>query len=324
MRTATEAWARRATGGLAALACAGALTSCTVPRPPGDGTLRYRDMVFTTTTVARNLQYGSAPDAQGNPVALRLDLYQPAGDTRAGRPAVVWIHGGGFRGGTKANAKMVRLAREFAQRGYVTVSIDYRLLATEVCGGTETPPPSCQPAALAAQHDAQAAVRWLRRNAATYRIDPTRIAVGGGSAGAVAALLVGANAGDVGDSGNPGFSSAVRGAIPISGALPGAYGDAVLGAGDAPTLFFVGTADTITSVNRVLANAGRLYNAGVLTVAEVLEGAGHVPVDDRFGELISTQSAYFLYWTLDLAHAQGQPPSAAREADATARRLRAR
>ncbi|MBA3263524.1 MAG: alpha/beta hydrolase fold domain-containing protein [Thermoleophilaceae bacterium] len=52
------------------------------------------------------------------------------------------------------------------------------------------PTPVCENGALEAQHDAQAAVRWLRANAATYRIDPTRIAIGGGSAGAVTSLLV--------------------------------------------------------------------------------------------------------------------------------------
>ena len=52
-------------------------------------------------------------------------------------------------------------------------------------------------------------MRFLRKNATTYKIDPDRIAIGGSSAGAITALQVGANSEDPGTSGNPGFSSAV-------------------------------------------------------------------------------------------------------------------
>ena len=74
----------------------------------------------------------------------------------------------------------------------------------------------------------------------------------------------------------------------------------------APTLWFVGSEDPlITDENRVLANAGALYNAGVVSVPEVLQGAGHVPVNDEFGPTIFSQSANFLYFMLDLGHAAG-------------------
>ena len=62
-------------------------------------------------------------------------------------------------------------------------------------------------AAVQAQHDAQAAVRWLRAHAADLGVDPSRIAIGGGSAGADVALLVGAHSEDPGTSGTPGQSS---------------------------------------------------------------------------------------------------------------------
>ena len=47
---------------------------CAVPRPEGPEPLRYRDQVFPTVNVSRDLTYGTAPDAQGNPVTLKLDL----------------------------------------------------------------------------------------------------------------------------------------------------------------------------------------------------------------------------------------------------------
>jgi acetyl esterase/lipase len=79
------------------------LAGCTVPRPPGDGSLRYRDPVFSSVNVTNDLTYGASPGT--NPVTLELDLYQPAGDTLAKRPALVWVHGGGFTMGDKASAR---------------------------------------------------------------------------------------------------------------------------------------------------------------------------------------------------------------------------
>jgi dienelactone hydrolase len=290
---------------VAGLTCAAVLGACTVPDPPGEPPLRYRDRVFSGQTVTSDITYGRAPDLSGNPVDLKLDLYQPAGDTVTARPAVIWIHGGAFHAGSKTQANIVKLSRQFAQRGFVSASIDYRLMGTDKCAGVQPVPASCEAAAVEAQHDGQAAVRFLRAHAAEYGIDPTRIAIGGGSAGADVALLVGAHSEDPGSSGTPGESSKVGAVVSISGVLP-PNGQALLGAGDAPTLWFVGSEDPlITDENRVLANAGALYNAGVVSVPEVLQGAGHVPVNDEFGPTIFSQSANFLYFMMDLGHAAG-------------------
>ena len=167
-----------------------------LPAPQGAAPLRYRDAIFSNVTKTGNIPYGSAPDASGNPVTLTLDMYRPAGDTQTSQPAaIVLVHGGGFTGGNSKNGAMVTMANAFAQRGYVAVSgVDYRLLNNgEKCGVEDMVSQNCLTAALAAQHDAQAAVRWLRANAGTYRVDPNRIAIGGGSAGAATALAVAVN-----------------------------------------------------------------------------------------------------------------------------------
>ena len=104
----------------AALLAVAVFAGCTVPRPPGDSPLRYRDQVFNSVTVTKDLQYGSAPDANGNPVALKLDLYQPTGDTQTKRPAIVWVHGGSFCCGDKTSPEIVDEANTFAKLGYVT------------------------------------------------------------------------------------------------------------------------------------------------------------------------------------------------------------
>src|SRR5688500_148923 len=112
---------------VALAACTLALAGCTIPRPPRDAPLRYRDTVFTNVSKTADLQYGTAPDLQGNQVALKLDLYQPTGDDVAGRPVIVWVHGGGFSEGDKSNG--ADWATAFARRGFVAVSLGYRLLA---------------------------------------------------------------------------------------------------------------------------------------------------------------------------------------------------
>lgn len=56
-------------------------------RDPATAPVRYADEVFSSVTRTNNIAWGSAPDRDGNAVPLGLDLYQPAGDTVASRPA---------------------------------------------------------------------------------------------------------------------------------------------------------------------------------------------------------------------------------------------
>jgi dienelactone hydrolase len=291
-------WLDRRTRKLAPiLAAAALLAGCTIPKPPGDAPLRYRDLVFTGVSKSADLQYGSAPDLQGKPVALKLDLYQPTGDSAGRRPVIIWVHGGGFSAGDKVDGTDWSTA--FARRGYVAISLGYRLLATGPCGGSGPVPQYCYTAAYAAQHDAQAAVRWLRKNADFLRIDPDRIAMGGLSAGAVTSLLVGWRPDDPGTSGNAGPPSSIRAAISVSGGLP--VND-YIGAGDAPTLFFHGTSDPTVPFQWATSNVSAMHDRGLVVGLEQFEGAGH----DLFAahrDTIHEQSANFLYFMMDLGHA---------------------
>ena len=294
------------------------LSGCLVPRPPGDAPLRYRDTVFSAVTLTSNLQYGSAVNSSGVNQALLLDLRQPTGDTLTSRPALVFVHGGGFSGGDKASGVAPDMATEFAKRGYVTVSINYRLIAGP-CGGSNLGG-ACVGAALDAGHDAQAAVRWLRANAARYRIDPTRIGISGESAGGITAALVGMRGDDPGTSGNPGFSSRVSGWVSISGGLPSGV---FASADDAPALLFHGDADPIVPWQWSVDTTKALAGVGVPVFIQSLAGAGHVPYGQYRSRFIE-QADYFFYLMLDAAHAQGQPVAAARAADALLARYAAR
>ncbi len=97
---------------------------------------------------------------------------------------MVLIHGGSFSAGDKS--QMAGTARTYAQRGYVAASLGYRLDPN----ASETQERYLS-AARDAIDDGMEAARWLRANAATYRIDPTRMAFIGSSAGGAVALGVG-------------------------------------------------------------------------------------------------------------------------------------
>jgi para-nitrobenzyl esterase len=285
------------------------LAGCSLGAPAGPPNLRYRDPIFSNVTEQAGIPYATADDAAGNLQTYTLDMYTPTGDTQTSRPAIVLVHGGGFRGGTSTNNVMVALANAFAQRGYVAVSINYPLLAGgHICAKENPPSQTCVDAAFAAQHAAQAAIRFLRANASTYSVDASRIAVEGASAGAVTALAVAINANDPGTDGNPNYPSNADAAISISGELPPSY-TSLANSTDAPVLMFNGTADQTVPYSEGVQTAGDLYNAGVPIIFEELNGAGHVPwgTDSTF---LTDQSVYFAYYVMHLDKAAGQPTSA--------------
>ncbi|MEZ5143209.1 MAG: alpha/beta hydrolase [Acidimicrobiales bacterium] len=265
--------------------------------PPGPAPLRYRDAVFTSVAKTGNVVYATPVSRRtGSPVALGLDVYEPEGDTAARRPVIVWVHGGSFTSGNKSSPEIVDQATTFAKKGYVNVSIDYRLSATG-CAAV-APTFECIYAIIDAKHDAQAAVRWLRANAATYRIDPDRIAIDGSSAGAITALNVGYDATETDQSVNPGWPSDVRAAVSLSGArLLGQ-----LDPSDAPSLLFHGTSDVVVPYAWAERTATDAKAAGLVSFLTSWPGNGHVPYVSHRDEIID-QTTNFLWWELDLEHA---------------------
>ncbi len=136
--------------------------------------------------------------------ALHLDLLRPRGSSR--HPAVLLIHGGGWRSGDRS--MNLPIAIRLASHGYVAATAEYRLS-----------PEARYPAAV---HDLKAAVRWLRAQGDRYHIDTSKIAVLGCSAGGHLAALLGTTNGDPrveGTEGNLEFSSAVQAVVDIDGIL---------------------------------------------------------------------------------------------------------
>ena len=199
----------------------------------------YVDVVYGASqiAVAAGVVYGSAPEVDperaGQIATLRLDSFLPPAATGTARPAIVWIHGGGFRAGSRSSTNDTAL--EYARRGYATFSIDYRLDPGNTCQDAQhngADPARCLAIILAALHDAQAAVRWVRAHAVELGVDPTKVAAGGFSAGAVTAANLAYMSDNVDESiGSPGYSSAVGAALLASGCE---YLLSAIGPGDAP------------------------------------------------------------------------------------------
>ena len=277
---------------LAALSLALVAAGCDWPHidsPVGTPPVRYSQDVFAGVTKTADITYGTAVDAQQITRTLTLDMYAPTGDTVTSRPTIVWVHGGSFCCGDKTSPEIVDEANVFAKKGFLNVSINYRLEP----GGCSaaTPTTTCITAITEAREDAQTAIRWLRTNAATYGVDPTRIAIGGSSAGAITALQVGYATQETPDAG-------VRAAVSLSGANL----LSTINKGDAPALLFHGTADTVVpyqwAVNTV--NAAKAAKLDVFLTA--WDGAGHVPYTQHRTEILD-QTRNFLWGEMDLTHA---------------------
>jgi acetyl esterase/lipase len=237
--------------------------------------------------VERGLVFGKGAD-----VELKLDLAMPKeGDGPF--PAVVCIHGGGWVGGDRG--QMAQTIETLARCGYVAVSPDYRLAPKH-----HFPAPA---------EDCKAAVRWLRANAAKYKINPERIGAVGFSAGGHLACLLGVtDKGDglEGEGGSGEHSSRVQAVVsffgptdfrrktwsktveeknlvPLLGGTlaekPEAYQKAsplsYASKSAPPFLFFHGTEDKTVPTEQSQALADKLREAGVSAEVVLVEGEGH-------------------------------------------------
>jgi acetyl esterase/lipase len=114
--------------------------------------------------------------------AEKLDLYLPGAASVNPYPLVIYIHGGGWKGGDKLAPINNGLVSQILAKGYAVASLNYRL-----SGEAEFP---------AAVRDVKAAVRWLRANASQYNLDAARFGAWGDSAGGNLAAILGTSCGD--------------------------------------------------------------------------------------------------------------------------------
>lgn len=243
---------------------------------------------------------------------LCCDVFTPPSQT-APSPAVLLIHGGGWRGGDRTQLRGYGIL--LGRAGFVCVATEYRLVG-------EAPWP-------AQIHDVKAAVRWIRANAPSLGADPTRIAVEGNSAGAHLALFAAGTpnvAAFEGEGGNDGVDSSVAAAVAVypptrfhfgvrqHGSVPiEALSDTpsaalaeeaspvnLVGPGFPPTMLVHGTGDDVVPVSASFLMYEALRRHDVPTELHVFAEQPHAfDADHRFGRRTADLMALFLGRYLD-------------------------
>jgi acetyl esterase/lipase len=163
-----------------------------------------KDSVPAGVIASRDIVYTTLAETPFGKRELHLDVFRPA--AKGLRPALVMVHGGGWRSGTRSME--VPMAQMLAAKGFVTIPVEYQL--------------SMEAKYPAAVYNIKSAIRWVKLHAAEYGIDSNRIAVSGTSAGGQLAALVGMTNGVAlfeGNQGNSGASSHVKAIVDIDGVL---------------------------------------------------------------------------------------------------------
>jgi predicted esterase len=233
---------------------------------------RYVFPVFQSFDSAENVTYRTTTDFRGNSVTLQLDIYQPRGDTATKRPAIMWMHGGFWVGGNKQD--MRAWAQDSARRGYVGVTVSYRLRDNIN---------DFSAAAMDAYDDVAAAAQWLEAHAAEYRIDPAAIIAGGYSAGAINSMNLVFLPPDRGPATSP-----VDGAISVAG-----MSFAPIRAGRDPIVMFNGTTDTLVPYATASDNCNTSRNLGNVCEMNTYQGEGH-GIGGAHRDEILAKSAHFV------------------------------
>ncbi|SNR13834.1 alpha/beta hydrolase [Tenacibaculum jejuense] len=261
------------------------------------------DVIVTKDIVyAEGLSHTTINGTTTSTKQLKLDAYVPNNSDK-NRPAIVLIHGGGFSSGSKEVGSMVYLANYFAARGWVAFSINYRLeadLGTVPDAWVPFAQNNLDPslvdqffALYPASRDAKAAIRWLYANASNYNINTDYITVGGGSAGAVTATMLGAtNAEDYTEeislekdptlaTTNLDQPTKVHTVLDFWGSgitveiLDDLYNRQRFDTTDAPIIIMHGTEDLIVSFSDAEKLKNNYENSGVPFEFYPLEGKGH-------------------------------------------------
>ena len=244
--------------------------------------VRYKTALFEHVEIQQDIVFRKVENCRGTIESLSLDVYTPEGDRARQRPAILWIHGGDFRPGiNKRHHPIVHMSTEFAKRGYVCFATDYR-----VC---ENPDADRLGALCDAVEDCRAALEWIREQAQVYGVDPTRIAIGGGSAGGMIGVsLCALEAQDAARHNRPGIC-----------ALADLWGspriDLVLSPLDErfpPTVIVHGTGDEVVPFERSQKLAETLGQLGVHHLLCALPDAPHRPIA-RLPEIVETVARFF-------------------------------
>jgi predicted esterase len=284
-------------------------------------TVRYLDEIFSTVKIDSNITYGQNKTFGSGFNAsqqLKMDVYRPEGDTATSRPVVILMHAGSFLDGSltgfnfadKNEHCIVELCNRFAKRGYVAVSMTYRLGWNPTAPDQDTKSKTIINAVYRAMQDVKNCIRYFRHdvdsNSNQWGIDPTRFVLGGSNSGAYVALAAGnlnkpaeleipkvldlngipyidttltGNFDGFGGTQNtnnyPGYSSAFNAVLALGGAVADT---SLIEAGETPVIAFQGADETLTPYNTAV-----VITTTLQPVIEVSGSGDFMPVVERMG-----------------------------------------
>lgn len=246
----------------------------------------FQTAVFQAAQVQThaNVEYSRRPNAGGtqytsdsrkaselgtDTLTLLMDIWVPPNATSATpMPLVVFVHGGGFKEGGKEDGYIVADAVSYARAGFVTASVNYRLTPDN------TATPDIRLAAITqGADDVMNAVRFLKKNASTYHIDASRVAIVGTSAGGALALVDAVQADELAGTTNdyPGTSAKVSAVVSTGATLVDRYSDTSgllrYDSTDAPVLLF--------HANPTDSTTGATWNDNAVPTCDAINGSGN-------------------------------------------------
>lgn len=277
--------------------------------------IRYKDEIFANTAIKvtkdviyRNI-YDYAP-ADSIKQTLKLNFYESENDIIIKRALIIFIHGGGFQGGSKDDNGNDSLCRSFAKHGFVVASLNYRLdpsLGPKYSAGTLTYKHQAK-ALYRATQDARFATRFLKKNAGVGKIDTNKMFIGGASAGGLTALhsiYLDDNEVDQGvinqtvmgklNYGGFNLSSKVKAAFAIAGGLINVN---YIQAGNTPAACTHSTGDNLIPIDYGLEAFNTMYVYGGRGVCNRLTQLGIFNSFKQYNDLIVPRPPIIgAYWT---------------------------
>jgi acetyl esterase/lipase len=243
----------------------------------------FQSAVFQSAQIQSygNVRFSQRPNAGGeqytsdarksselgtSTLSLLMDVWVPPNATSlTPMPLVVFVHGGGFNMGGKEDR--ADDARSYASAGFVTASVNYRLTPDNTASAERR-----QTAIIQAADDLMNAIRFLKKNAATYHIDTSRVAIVGTSAGGALSLVDAVEADTLDGTVNdfPGVSSKVHAVVSTGATLVDDQFDSssllTYDSGDAPVLMF--------HANPTDGTTGATWTGNVVPTCNAINGAG--------------------------------------------------
>lgn len=256
----------------------------------GQNPVRYLQPIFEKVAIQEDVEFGEVVNFEGKSEKLLLDIYAPEGDTETMRPVILLFHGGGFRpGNDKKQSYIVKFAKDFAQRGFVCVSINYRI--------RNAPREDKKGTIGDALQDAMTGFNWIKSNQQKLKIDTKKIIVGGGSAGGMLAVNFGCKDNSPTEKWD---KSGMIGLINLWGSPDSTYMFSTIDKKDPPIITVHGTVDKLVSYENSLQLTKELDKNKIRNELVTIEGGEHTPVK-YYGDF-SEKIASFIYGLLRLTN----------------------